>query len=168
MRKQILYALALTITISVFNLSCKKSANPVNPDKISAADKPYNLNVVLRGTGTQSGYLKFRQDPATPKIITLEIKVENLIANHEYLLRRAVDAVNVVDGNCTSTTWLTLGRGLTPQTILTNSSGTGNELLWRDVSAIASGSAFDIHFQVVDATNMTAILTGDCYQYTVR
>ncbi|HZG26469.1 MAG TPA: hypothetical protein VEZ17_17900, partial [Chitinophagaceae bacterium] len=83
-------------------------------------------------------------------------------------LQRAVDAINVVDGNCTSTSWLTLGRGLTAQSILTNANGTGTEVLWRDVSTIATGSTFDIHFQVIDATNMAVVLSSDCYQYTVR
>ena len=94
--------------------------------------------------------------------------VRDLEPNHQYLLQRAVDAANVVDGNCTSTSWLTLGKGLTPQSILTDDSGKGDEELWRDVSAVASGTAFDIHFRIVDATTMTVVLTSDCYQYVVR
>ena len=94
--------------------------------------------------------------------------VRGLASNHTYLLQRAVDPINVVDGNCTSATWLTLGKGLTPQSILTDDDGTGNEELWRDVSMLASGSAFDIHFRVVDATTMAVVLTSDCYKYVVR
>src|SRR5438552_16189139 len=78
---------------------------------------------------------------------------------HEYLLQRAVDEINVADGNCTSTLWLTLGKGLTPQSILTDANGTARESLWRDVSALPSGSSFDIHFQIVDALSGAVVLT---------
>jgi hypothetical protein len=79
-----------------------------------------------------------------------------------------VDAINVVDGNCTSTSWLTLGKGLAPQSILTDEHGKGSESLWRDVTAIPSGSTFDIHFRVLDAVNGEVVLNSDCFQYTVR
>lgn len=136
-------------------------------EKENIPDQNFDLNVVLRG-GKSAGYIKFRQNPDPAKVIDLEIKVDHLLANHEYLLQRAVDAVNEVDGNCTSTTWLTLGKGLTPQTIMTNNAGSGQGNLWRDITAIATGSKFDIHFQVVDATNMQVVLTSDCYDYEVR
>jgi hypothetical protein len=42
------------------------------------------------------------------------------------------------------------------------------ETLWRDVTAAARGTSFDIHFQIIDATSMEVVLTSDCYQYTVR
>ena len=88
--------------------------------------------------------------------------------NHEYLLQRAVDPINMVDGDCTSTSWLTLGHGLTPQSIMTNSQGNGEEDLWRDVTAVPSDASFDIHFQVVDAVTLEVVLSSDCYQYKVR
>ena len=53
----------------------------------------------------------------------------------------------IIDGNCTGTAWLTLGKGSVPQSILTNAHGNGHEDLWRDLSAAATGSVFDIHFQ---------------------
>jgi len=74
----------------------------------------------------------------------------------------------VVDGDCTSTSWLTLGFGLTPHSILTDDKGDGEDELWRDVSVVPSGSTFDIHFRVLDAVTMQVVLTSDCYQYTVR
>ena len=114
------------------------------------------------------GHVKFRQDVDPSKIIVLDTWVRGLESNHQYLLQRAVDAINVVDGDCTSTSWLTLGKGLTPQSILTDDNGSGSEELWRDVSAVASGSAFDIHFRVVDASTMTVVSTSDCYQYKIR
>lgn len=129
---------------------------------------PFDLNVNLRGEAKRSGHIKFRQDPDPAKIITLDTKVHHLKPNHEYLLQRAVDAANVVDGNCTSTAWLTLGKGLVAQSIFTDKHGNGEEELWRDISAIPSGSTFDIHFRVIDAITMGVVLTSNCYQYTVR
>lgn len=145
------------VMIGMFT-SCEKESQP---------DQDFNLDVPLRG-GKSFGYIKFRQDPDPAKIIDLGIKVRNLAPNHQYLLQRAVDDINVVDGNCTSTSWLTLGKGLTPQAIMTNARGEGEEDLWRDITAIPSGSGFDIHFQVIDAVSMDVVLTSDCYHYTVR
>ena len=79
-----------------------------------------------------------------------------------------MDAINVVDGNCTSTAWLTLGYGLTAHAIHTDEKGNGQDELWRDVTAIPSGASFDIHFRVIDAVTLEVVLESDCYQYTVR
>jgi hypothetical protein len=174
MRVQILYLAFLVSCISIFSVSCVK--NPSGEQNVCTMGHTdptgpcYNLDVVLNGNAKQkqNGFIKFRQDPDTARIITLETGVVNLMPNHEYLLQRAVDAANVVDGDCTSTTWLTLGKGLVPQSILTDAHGNGNEELWRDITAIARGASFDIHFQVIDATSMEVVLTSDCYQYTVR
>ena len=175
MRKQLAYAGLFLHAFSFFTLSCQKrcidnsnhkknlpqlSALPINPT--------FNLEVILRGEDGRFGHIKFRQDVDPSKIIVLETWVRDLEPNHQYLLQRAVDAANVVDGDCTSTSWLTLGKGLTPQSILTDDNGTGSEELWRDVSTVASGSTFDIHFRVVDASTMAVVLTSDCYQYVVR
>ncbi len=141
-------------------INCKKSDTPTSP--------PFNLDVILHGEGDAFGFIKFRQDKDPEKVITLDTWVRGLQPNHEYLLQRAVDAVNEVDGNCTSTTWLTLGKGLIPQAILTDAKGTGKVELWRSVAVLASGSAFDIHFQVIDAATSAVVLWSDCYQYTVR
>lgn len=135
---------------------------------LRSATPSFNLEVILRGEGKRFGHVKFRQDVDPGKTIVLGTWVRDLKPNHRYLLQRAVDPINVVDGNCTSTSWLTLGKGLTPQSILTDDRGTGNEELWRSVSMIPTGSAFDIHFRVVDALNMSVVLTSDCYQYVVR
>jgi hypothetical protein len=51
---------------------------------------------------------------------------------------------------------------------MTDEKGTGREDLWRDVSALATGATFDIHFQIIDALTSAVVLTSDCYQYTVR
>ena len=154
---QIIYTVSLLAIMSVVNFSCKKENDKSH----------YDLDVSLRNKGAQ-GFIKFRQDPDPAKIITLDIWVQHLEPNHEYLLQRAVDAINEVDGNCTSTSWLTLGKGLVPQSILTDEQGKGSESLWRDVSVVETGSKFDIHFQVIDAVNLAVVLESDCYQYVVR
>ena len=158
MKKKILYAVLLFESVSFFNFSCKKEH-----------DKSlYDLNIALSNKGARQGFIKFRQDPDAAKIITLDIWVQHLAPNREYQLQRAVDAIDVVDGNCTSASWLTLGKGLLPQSILTDKHGKGSEALWRDVTAIPSGSTFDIHFRVIDAVSSAIVLTSDCYQYQIR
>lgn len=168
----------LITIISIFILSaCEKEISELQQEEeglYSAAKSdnaetpPFNLEVILRGEGNRFGHVKFRQDNDVDKIINLDTWVRDLEPNHDYLLQRAVDVINVVDGNCTSTSWLTLGKGLTPQSILTDESGNGREPLWRSVAALPAGSAFDIHFRVVDAISMEVVLTSDCYRYIVR
>jgi hypothetical protein len=163
---------ALTRTSSA--LTPTTTNTPAAEAKASTPAQPhFNLEVILRsvqgGNGSEGdsfGHVKFRQDEDPAKIISLEVWVRGLTPNHNYLLQRAVDTN--LDGNCTSTSWLTLGKGLTPQSILTDDKGTGQEDLWRDVTAVPSGSTFDIHFQIVDAVSLAVVLTSDCYQYTVR
>jgi hypothetical protein len=176
MGKQILYAAFFLVAAPLVILSCKKeqikkqktdmTAESVKTETLESI--PFDLNVVLRGEGNRQGHIQFRQDPDPTKIIGLNTKLHHLASNHAYLLQRAVDAINMVDGNCTSTSWLTLGKGLVAQSILTNEQGKGSEALWRDVTAIPSGSTFDIHFRVIDAVSGEVVLTSDCYQYTVR
>jgi len=174
MKRKIVHAILLVLSISLVNLSCLKDS-PLHEhvctlNHTDPSGPCYNLDVLLKGNGKEKGvgFIKFRQDPDTARIITLETFVQNLVPNHEYLLQRAVDPANVVDGDCTSTTWLTLGKGLTPQSILTDRRCDGHESLWRDVTAAARGTSFDIHFQIIDATSMEVVLTSDCYQYSVR
>ena len=159
--------------------SCKKTVS--YPQKFTSAQEQtyasranssgvsqYNLEVVLRGEGNRNGHIHFGQDEDAAKVITLATKVHHLEPDHDYLLQRAVDAINVVDGNCTSTAWLTLGYGLTAHAIHTDEKGNGQDELWRDVTAIPSGASFDIHFRVIDAVTLEVVLNSDCYQYTVR
>ena len=130
-----------------------------------AAQPPFNLEAILRGNGF--GLVKFRQlkDP-TQNIIDLDVWVRDLPPNTSYSLQRAVDTT--LDGVCTGTNWLTLGKGLTPQSIDTDDSGTGRAALWRDVSSTAAGTAFDIYFRVVQAGTTNVALQSDCYRYIVR
>lgn len=167
------WLLSLVFVLFVIS-SCQKQINqklqqeeiPFSVSNARAAIPPFNLEVILRGEGTGFGLIKFRQNVDTAKIITLNTWVRDLEPNHEYLLQRAVDVT--IDGNCTGTAWLTLGKGLTPQSIFTDANGSARIDLWRDISAIPTGSAFDIHFRIVDATSMLVILTSDCYEYVVR
>ena len=156
--------LKIILPIAVFIMaffSCKKDDSSFNP--------LYDLNVSLRSVGknTGTGFIKFLQDPDTARIITLDTWVVDLLPNHSYLLQRAVNPISDVTG-CSSTAWLTLGEGLQPKSILTNSHGDGSANLWRDITAIARGSAFHIHFQIVDAGTLEPVLTSDCFDYTVR
>ena len=123
----------------------------------------FNLEVILRGEGF--GHVKFRQPNDDARIVHLDTWVRGLAPNTSYLLQRAAD-LNV-DDNCTSTAWLTLGKGPQPQSITTDESGTGREQLFRDLSSFAPGSEFDIHFQVVNAGTMAVVLTSECYQYRI-
>lgn len=172
MKKNNLKAITILLAFTAIFFSCQKEFQEKElQEKLatissSAAQPPFNMQVILRGEGKRFGHIKFRQDVDPAKIIVLDTWVRDLEPNREYLLQRAVD-VNL-DGNCTSTSWLTLGKGLTPQSILTDAAGTGSESLWRNISAIASGSAFDIHFRVVDKSNLAVVLTSDCYRYVVR
>jgi hypothetical protein len=72
-----------------------------------------------------------------------------------------------VNDECTGTNWLTLGRGLDPQAIMTDEKGTGRADLFRDLSSILLGTEFDIQFRVIDAMTSTVVLESGCYQYTV-
>jgi hypothetical protein len=175
MKKNQLQSAFLFAALSFFGLSCQKDQNAkltldneIAMSSANAAQPPFNLEVILRGEGNRFGHIKFRQDNDVEKVIALDTWVRDLEPNHEYLLQRAVDDKNVVDGNCTSTSWLTLGKGLVAQSILTDDKGTGNEDLWRSVAALASGDAFDIHFRVIDKSSGAVVLTSDCYNYVVR
>jgi hypothetical protein len=128
---------------------------------------PFNLEVILRDISGGQGFgrVKFRQPNDADKVVYLDTWVRDLAPNHRYLLQRAVDTV--LDGNCTSTAWLTLGKGLVPQAIMTDDRGTGREDLFRDLAAVPTGSPFDIHFRVIDAVSLAPVLQSDCYRFTV-
>lgn len=125
----------------------------------------FNLEVVLTGTDGGFGLVKFRQPNDDLLNIQLGTWVRGLAPNTAYQLQRAVDTN--VDGDCTSTAWLTLGKGLTPQAIVTDARGTGSEDLWRSVAAFPVGSTFDIHFQVIEQATGSVVLQSGCYQFTI-
>ena len=123
----------------------------------------FNLEVVLRGQGF--GLVRFRQPNDADRIVYLDTWVRDLTPNTSYLLQRAVDTN--LDGECTSTAWLTLGQGLTPAAIVTDDNGTGRAELFRDLAAFQPGTTFDIHFRVIDAITAAVVLESECYQFTV-
>ena len=124
----------------------------------------FNLEVVLRGDGF--GLVKFRQPNDDALVIHLDTWVRDLEPNTAYVLQRAAD--RTLDGVCsTAGGWLTLGKGLIPQSITTDDRGTGREDLSRDVGAIGVGATFDITFRVVNVATSAVVLTSDCYRYTI-
>lgn len=165
----------LGIALVVFSLAaCEKMAG--SPTLPSAVDVPanslaswgpetpnFNLQVILRGEGF--GLVKFRQPNDDALIIHLDTWLRDLAPNTSYLLQRAVDVT--VDDHCTSTAWLTLGKGLQPQSITTDAHGTGREELFRSVAAFPVGSEFDIHFRVIHEATSNVVLSSECYQFTI-
>ncbi len=178
------FAAGITIGASLFVLACSsQTGSPTTPSAsadlqglslpgsyspssaTSAAQPAFNLEAILRGDGF--GLVKFRQqkDP-TQNIINLDVWVRDLLPNTSYSLQRAVDTT--LDGVCTGTNWLTLGQGLTPQSIDTDDAGTGRAALWRNLSLLAPGTAFDIHFRVIETGTTNVALQSDCYRFVVR
>ncbi len=156
------------VLVFVFSfIACDKTM-PGNDEDLG----PYNIDVTLKGSDfknpnfSATGFIKFRQDPDTNRIITLDTWIFNLQHDHDYILQRAVNPIT--DADCTSTAWLTLGKGLVSQAIHTDAKGNGYEELFRDITSIARGTTFRIHFQVLDAVTLETVLTSDCEQYTVR
>lgn len=133
------------------------------------ADPRFNLEIILRSpTGDRGfGHVEFRQPKDDLLVIQLGTWVRDLAPNSSFVLQRAVDPV--LDGVCSSAAWLTLGKGLVPQALNTDASGTAREDLSRNVSAFPVGATFDIHFRVVDAaTQSVVVLASDCYQFTIN
>jgi hypothetical protein len=162
---------ALGLTLMLLSLGCQApdSADPtgasldVTPWGPEAP--PFNLEVILRGSDGGFGHVKFRQANDDLLVIQLDTWVRDLAPNTAYELQRAVDVA--LDGECTSTGWLTLGKGLTPQAILTDDRGVGHEALWRSVAAFPVGSSFDIHFRVVEQATAAVALESGCYRFTI-
>jgi hypothetical protein len=135
---------------------------------VAAETPPFNLEAILRDVagGDGFGHVKFRQPVDPIQIVYLDTWVRDLSPNHSYSLQRAVDTN--LDGDCTSSGWLTLGKGMAPQAITTDDRGTGREALFRSLAALPAGMRFDIHFQVIDAWTLDPVLRSGCYRYAVR
>ena len=178
-----LYALAIVIVGASLGSGCSNtpdsptapSAAAASGTAAAAARRPvtaqswgpetpnFNLEVILRGDGF--GHVKFRQPNDDELVVYLGTWVRGLAPNTSYQLQRAVDTV--VDDDCTSTAWLTLGKGLQPQSIVTDGRGTARESLFRSLAAFSPGSEFDIHFRVIREGTSVAVLTSECYQFTI-
>ena len=148
----------LVVVFSSSSVIAQEQGPPWGPETPN-----FNLEVVLRGEGF--GLVKFRQPKDGAFIVYLDVWVRDLLPNTSYLLQRAVDPI--VDDNCTSTAWLTLGKGLQPQSITTDETGTGREQLFRNLAAFPAGSEFDIHFRVIEQATSEVVLTSPCYQFTI-
>ena len=164
----LLAALALVIgacgTDGSSPTSPSSASNPAFAARQWGPETPnFNLEVILRGDGF--GLVKFRQPNDDAAIVYLDTWVRGLAPNTEYLLQRAVDAT--VDDDCTSTAWLTLGKGLQPQGIVTDAQGTGRAELFRNLAAFPPGTEFDIHFRVVNAQTLAVVLESECYQFRI-
>ena len=169
--------------VSIVTVACSRGGGspiaptilPVGAQAVSEADSihpganavqpPFNLEAILRGDGF--GLVTFRQQKdSTQNVINLDAWVRDLSPSTGYSLQRATDTA--LDGVCTGANWLTLGKGPTAEPIVTDENGTGRAALWRDLSALAPGVAFDIHFRVIEnATNHVALQSG-CYRFVVR
>jgi len=57
--------------------------------------------------------------------------------------------------------------GTVPQSITTDSRGTGQAALFRNLAAFAVGSTFDIHFRVIEQASRAVVLESGCYQFVV-
>ena len=154
------------ITLSACGKEITAPTAPLAP-RLSTAwgpeTPPFNNEIILRGDGF--GLVKFRQPNDAALVINLDTWVRGLEPNTDYVLQRATD--RTLDGTCTGTNWLTLGKGPVSQVIRTDDRGTGRESLWRDVSAFPVGSTFDIHFRVVNLTTSAVVLSSDCYRFTI-
>src|SRR5690349_753735 len=124
---------ALPLTVALVSTACASAADStlptspgVRPSTASngvawGPETPnFNLEVILRGQGF--GHVKFRQPNDDEKVVYLDTWVRDLAPNRSYLLQRAVDTT--IDDDCTSTAWLTLGKGAVAQTIDTDDRGT--------------------------------------------
>ena len=150
-------ALLVLLTLSSSAMAQGTDSGPWGPETPN-----FNLEVILRGEGF--GHVKFRQPNDEAFIVYLDVWLRDLAPNTNYLLQRAVDTN--VDDNCTSTAWLTLGKGLQPQSITTDDIGMGREELFRILPTLP-GMEFDIHFRVIEETTGVVVLTSQCYQFTI-
>lgn len=129
---------------------------------------PFNLEAVLRNPsgGDGFGLVRFRQPNDGDQVVYLNTWVRDLAPETSYRLQRAVDGV--VDGVCTSASgWLTLGAGLTPLAIVTDTKGTGRAELFRDLGAFPAGARFDIHFRIIEDAGGGVVLQSDCYEFVI-
>jgi len=124
---------------------------------------PFNLQAVLRpSAGEGFGLIRFRQPNDGLVRAYLDTWVRDLAPDSEYNLQRAVDLT--LDGVCASESWLTLGHGLAPATLVTDDHGTGRQEFYRDLPPGSVGQMFDIHFRIV-STSGVEVLRTDCYQF---
>lgn len=144
----------------------ERASVPAEAGPTWGPETPYfNLEVILRGENGGFGHVRFRQPNDDVLIIHLDTWLRDLRPLTSYVLQRATDPT--LDGVCTGTNWLTLGKGATPQAITTDEHGTGAEELFRDLSAFPVGATFDIRFRVLELASSAVVLSSKCYQFTI-
>ena len=156
------WIMSIGICVLAAASSTARASDGANPPPWGPETPQFNLEIVLRGEGF--GLVRFRQPNDDALIVHLDTWVRDLAPNTSYLLQRAAD---VADGNCTSTAWLTLGKGSQRQSITTDATGTGREDLFRNLAAFPVGSIFDIQFRVIEEGSGAVVLTSQCYQFTI-
>jgi lysophospholipase L1-like esterase len=133
------------------------------------ADPGRNLDATLGpvagGPEKASGTVAFRQPKDGDKLVYLHVSVRDVLPNHSYSFQRATDTS--VDATCTGTNWLTLGKGLAPQTITTDAAGAGEAVFTRDLAAVPIDTRLDIQFHLIDAATSAVVLESACHQFTV-
>ena len=163
----------LTLAVALIGVACT-SESPTAPAALTAAaDRSAShlatgprtdLNVELNGAGEAEGSIRFRQPNDGLIQISLDTRIEGLAPDHDYYLQRAA----LVMGNgCVDGGWLTLGLGTVVTPIHTDGEGEGHAMLFRNLPATLVGTAFDIHFQIIDATTSAVVMQSRCYQYIV-
>lgn len=171
-RSRLIVLAAIIVVVS--GTACTETTSPVPVPRSGAnfsaqpwgPETPhFNDELILRapGGGAAQGHVKFRQPNDDELRINLDVAVRGLAPNTHYQLQRAVDTN---DGTCTSTAWLTLGKGAVAQDIVTDENGNATESLFR-VLATPIGTRFDIHMRIVVAGTSTTVLTTGCYEFTV-
>jgi len=167
----------LTVTVALVAACAIERPDPAAPSLVAGGPTslsasswgpetpPFNDELILRDVsgGSGFGHVKFRQPNDAELVVHLDVWVRDLAANTSYLLQRAADGP--ADGNCTSTSWLTLGRGTQPQAIVTDDRGTGRAELFRLLTS-AVGATFDIRQRVIDPRG-AVVLESKCYQFVV-
>lgn len=132
---------------------------------------PFAFDAPLKSAGAvfpqASGLVKFRQPEDRVQTVELDVSVTGLAPNTHYELQRAVD--QTLDGRCAGADWLTLGAdNKTPREIVTDARGAGRAFLTRNLSAFPRGTAFDIHFRVVEKGGSVVALESACHAFTIR
>ena len=152
----IISTLALFTLMILLFVSCEKS-QPVEDPQHFDLDVTFHTENLKDQSNKGFGLLKFRQDPDTARIITLDTYIFNLLPNHSYLLQRAANPYS--RSYLHQCVMADFGQGIIAQDIATDSKGDGHETLFRDVTGIARGSDFHIDFQIVDAvTHGTCVI----------
>jgi hypothetical protein len=162
--KRLLKLLAVIATLTVVPAAAARAHAVANHSE-SKRNFVALLRPVSGGPAHGFGVVLFRQPHDADNVVFLDVWTLGMSPSHSYSLQRATDSI--VDDDCQGTNWLTLGRGLEPQAIETDSLGVGRAHLFRDLAGVADGTQFDIQFRVIDSLTQDVALVSSCHQFTV-